>query len=331
MHRSQQDLSPPSSSLAGPSWQWAVILTLCALDLAVTPVVSSHHPVPGESKTTVDTVEALAKSQQPQAIDLGPVPDWARKRTDTAYGSGSQAVSGEFKTTVDAAEALAVGTKSLRTQAFGVGLATTLLVPDGARELTDVFSPVTGSLKTTVDAWYDDKAGTEAIYEPIADWDTSGVTSCKEAFKDRGEFNEDISRWNMAGVTDMTDMFKSATSFNGDVSAWNVQAVTKARDVPICQLLQRGRICLERAVCHEHAFHVRRCPFFQRGRFCLERAVCHDHALDVLQRIYLQRGRVCLERAGCHEHERDVQKCRILQRGPLPLEARLYGLGDHHG
>ena len=142
--------------------------------------------------------------------------------------SGSRPAAGEFKTRRRISSLFGGGGGKPRQPSSPrpLGVVTTLLVPDGARKMADALTPVTGSLKSTVNAWFSDKAATEATYGAIADWDTSGVTSCSTAFFDRGDFNEDVSRWNMAGVTDMYAMFYKAIAFNGDVSAWNVQAVT---------------------------------------------------------------------------------------------------------
>ena len=53
--------------------------------------------------------------------------------------------------------------------------------------------------------------------EDISAWDTSGVTSMAEMFKEATSFNQDISSWSVGAVIDMHDMFKDASAFNQDL------------------------------------------------------------------------------------------------------------------
>jgi len=64
------------------------------------------------------------------------------------------------------------------------------------------------------------------VYGPIADWDTSRVTSMHRAFSDARAFNGDLSRWDVARVSDMRHMFTRARAFNGDLSRWNTANVS---------------------------------------------------------------------------------------------------------
>ena len=77
-----------------------------------------------------------------------------------------------------------------------------------------------------VNEWCSDPKAAEEKYGHIRDWDVSKVTSMKELFKDKKDFNDDLSRWDVSNVTDMYCMFRNATSFNSDLSGWNVSNVT---------------------------------------------------------------------------------------------------------
>jgi len=58
-------------------------------------------------------------------------------------------------------------------------------------------------------------------------WDVSLVTSMRELFKDKTQFNADISRWNTSSVTTMYGMFRNARyAFNQHLSRWDVSSVT---------------------------------------------------------------------------------------------------------
>ena len=55
--------------------------------------------------------------------------------------------------------------------------------------------------------------------ENIGAWDTSGVTTMQDMFKDDSSFNEDIGAWDTSGVTTMGGMFNRASAFNQDIGA----------------------------------------------------------------------------------------------------------------
>ena len=55
---------------------------------------------------------------------------------------------------------------------------------------------------------YDANATTATtMYDAIADWDVSAITSMNGLFKELTNINADISDWNTSGVTDMSNMF----------------------------------------------------------------------------------------------------------------------------
>ncbi|XXK22112.1 BspA family leucine-rich repeat surface protein [Arenicellales bacterium nBUS_48] len=59
----------------------------------------------------------------------------------------------------------------------------------------------------------------------IGTWDVSQVTSMKDLFNNKVDFNEDISDWDVSNVTSMEQMFICA-GFNQDISGWDVSNVT---------------------------------------------------------------------------------------------------------
>merc|ERR1711871_825093 len=67
--------------------------------------------------------------------------------------------------------------------------------------------------------------GAAGSYE-MPDWDVSLVTSMKELFTSKAEFNQDLSSWDAGSVTDMDYLFYGASSFDQDLSSWNTESVT---------------------------------------------------------------------------------------------------------
>jgi len=59
----------------------------------------------------------------------------------------------------------------------------------------------------------------------ISDWDVSKATSMEWMFVQAAAFNADLSKWDVSKVTNMENMF-AYSAFNGDLSAWDVRAVT---------------------------------------------------------------------------------------------------------
>ena len=65
----------------------------------------------------------------------------------------------------------------------------------------------TAELRTAL-VEYDANATTATMmYDAIADWDVSAITSMNGLFKELTNINVDISDWNTSGVTDMSNMF----------------------------------------------------------------------------------------------------------------------------
>ena len=71
------------------------------------------------------------------------------------------------------------------------------------------------SLKTIVDLWYDDPTTTEALYGAMEDWDTSELTTFKDAFMQRQQFvggaTFTLNNWEFV-ATNVDDVFASKSS-----------------------------------------------------------------------------------------------------------------------
>ena len=66
----------------------------------------------------------------------------------------------------------------------------------------------TAELRTAL-VEYDANATTATtMYDAIADWDVSAITSMNGLLKELTNINADISDWNTSGVTDMSNMFR---------------------------------------------------------------------------------------------------------------------------
>ena len=59
------------------------------------------------------------------------------------------------------------------------------------------------NIYTAVRAWLSNATTAEAAYGHISTWETSGVTSMSELFKNADSFNEDIGNWAVDSVTSM--------------------------------------------------------------------------------------------------------------------------------
>ena len=81
-------------------------------------------------------------------------------------------------------------------------------------------------LKAAADLHCADRAAADRRYGRIERWRTSRVTSMRELFEDKAEFNGDVSGWDVSNVVDMYCMFRNAAKFNGDLSKWSVGRVT---------------------------------------------------------------------------------------------------------
>ena len=60
----------------------------------------------------------------------------------------------------------------------------------------------------------------------ISFWNTKNITTMKEAFKNKIDFNEDIGSWDTKNVIDMSSMFENAKNFNQSINEWIVDNVT---------------------------------------------------------------------------------------------------------
>jgi len=90
------------------------------------------------------------------------------------------------------------------------------------------------AFRQIVNNWFagaSSRATVEAEYGLMQDWDTSGVTDMREAFRSRFSFNEDISRWDTSSVTDMGLMFLDAWAFNQSIGDWDTSSVTDMRSM----------------------------------------------------------------------------------------------------
>ena len=105
--------------------------------------------------------------------------------------------------------------------ALVVGLA---VISTGATPLTNA------ELRAQVAAYKADATDAEALYGPIADWDSSEVTDMSELFQYDYAFNGDISNWDTSKVTSMYYTFSDARAFNRDISRWDTSSVTTMED-----------------------------------------------------------------------------------------------------
>ena len=83
----------------------------------------------------------------------------------------------------------------------------------------NAFSPVPGPLlKATVDKWFNDPTGTEAIYGPMEEWNIAAVTSFYTAFYYRDTFAPGptftLEKWDTSNVVDTRHMFGNCLAFN---------------------------------------------------------------------------------------------------------------------
>jgi surface protein len=60
---------------------------------------------------------------------------------------------------------------------------------------------IDANIGTAATAWLTSPGTATTIYGPIADWDTSAVTSMASLFEAKPTFNGDISKWNVASVS----------------------------------------------------------------------------------------------------------------------------------
>jgi surface protein len=66
----------------------------------------------------------------------------------------------------------------------------------------------------------------DSEYGAMPTWDVSNVTSMREAFRSKSDFNGNIVSWDVSNVTDMNKMFTATSSFNQDIGSWDVSSVT---------------------------------------------------------------------------------------------------------
>ena len=97
-----------------------------------------------------------------------------------------------------------------------------------AQRTTHIMPISNCTLREAVLRFFDDRANSEALDGPIADWDTSEVTDMSELFLNREHFNEEL-RWDVRRVTDMSGMFRGCRRFDCDIGHFNVESVTTMR------------------------------------------------------------------------------------------------------
>ena len=81
------------------------------------------------------------------------------------------------------------------------------------------------AINTCLSSNPEDGLCTNSEYGSMPDWDVSNVTSMKDAFQSREDFNGDISAWDVSNVTNMNEMFFLAESFNQNIGSWDVSNV----------------------------------------------------------------------------------------------------------
>ena len=57
------------------------------------------------------------------------------------------------------------------------------------------------NIHAATDLWISNNSTATAQYGVITGWDTSNITSMKQLFENKQNFNEDISKWDVAKVT----------------------------------------------------------------------------------------------------------------------------------
>ena len=82
------------------------------------------------------------------------------------------------------------------------------------------------TLQQAVNDWCSNPQLATETYGDISTWDTSNVTTMKDLFHNKTQFNDDITQWNVSRVTNMSNMFCNASSFNQRLDSWNVSNVT---------------------------------------------------------------------------------------------------------
>ena len=95
-----------------------------------------------------------------------------------------------------------------------------------------VFEPKTNKqLNNAVDSWCNNKKKALEKYGAINTWNTSNITSMKNLFNNKINFNDNISNWDTSRVTNMEDMFCGCNSFNQSLNNWNTINVTNMRNM----------------------------------------------------------------------------------------------------
>ena len=100
-------------------------------------------------------------------------------------------------------------------------------VPTRAR-LTD------GTIRSAVLKWCaggNNQTQVEITYGPIANWDTSQVTSMSGLFRSQSSCNPEISNWPTGNVTDMSFMFAGASMFDQPIGDWDTAKVTTMQNM----------------------------------------------------------------------------------------------------
>lgn len=88
------------------------------------------------------------------------------------------------------------------------------------------------NIRSAVQLWHNtnDQTLIEGLYGgPIANWNTSAVTSLEEAFLGLDDFEADLSQWDVSRVTNMRACFYNTSGFKGNVGKWDVSKVQDMR------------------------------------------------------------------------------------------------------
>ena len=67
--------------------------------------------------------------------------------------------------------------------------------------------------------------------QPLADWDTSRVTSLSEMFSVAYAYNQPLADWDTSRVTSLSQMFSVAYAYNQPVADWDVSNVASFQDM----------------------------------------------------------------------------------------------------
>jgi surface protein len=193
-------------------------------------------PSPGQPAEVAVSITTVSKMPTPPAVSASVTPPSA---PTTAVGApltpSSMALHG--LSVMSAVEPIA--SPSVKSPVGGDTLTTPTTtdlssLPDVAHLSVTALSPgitlnqpfTNASLKEAVKLWCENKSAAVANFGDITTWNTSQVTSMRELFEGRKDFNDPIGNWDVSNVTDMFYMFNGARSFNQPLHSWDVKSVT---------------------------------------------------------------------------------------------------------